>query len=294
MKRKYTSLPFTEYPVAEGHYDTTRKPITKVVLHSSASTRQVLINTFAGGTRMVSAHYGIDNDGSILAFLEEYNTAYAVGKYPANQETISIEHIDNGATVKLHTDAQYETSIKLVKDICNFYNLPIDADHIVPHSSITATACPNGLDVERIIRGAQGTAPVENTQDKKDIESMNNLRAYNNVWYESKNIIADYEARVAEIKSLQDETTKLKKQINELESDLSLSADSIESLEMEIDKAEEDHVAEINSIISKYEIDIARLKKKRKTIKVETPLAELYKGKTISARMRAIKEILSA
>lgn len=142
------------------------------------------------------------------------------------------------------------------------------------------------------------TLPVEqpdmNTQDKKDIESMNNLRAYNNVWYESKNVIADYEARVAEIKSLQDETTKLKKQINELESDLSLSADSIESLEMEINNMEEDHAEDINNIVSKYEKDILAIKKKRKTIKVETPLAELYKGKTISARMRAIKEILSA
>jgi len=136
--------------------------------------------------------------------------------------------------------------------------------------------------------------PDMNDQERKDIESMNNLRAYNNVWYESKYVIADYEARVVEIKSLQDEVTKLNKHINELESDLSLSADSIESLEMEINKMEEDHVNEINSIVGKYEKDILAIKNKRKTIRVETPLAELYKGKTLPARMRAIKEILSA
>lgn len=162
MNRKYTSLPYTEYPVAAGHFDTNRAPIVKIVLHSSASNRQGLIDTFGGGTRMVSAHYGIDNDGSILAFLEEYNTAYQAGNYAVNECSIGIEHIDNGPTVKLHTDAQYTTSIKLVADICKFYEIPIDSLHIVPHSSIVATACPNGLDVNRIIEGAKNlNTPVQ-------------------------------------------------------------------------------------------------------------------------------------
>jgi len=180
MKRKYTSLPFTEYTVAKGHYDTNRVyPIDKIVLHSSASTRTGLINTFAGGKRMVSSHYGIDNDGSLLAFLEEYNVAFAVGKYPVNQNTISIEHIDESSTIKLHTSEQYETSIKLVADICEFYNLPADDKHIVPHSSITATACPNGLDVQHIISGVQKllktTDPLQAclTAHKEAVESAN-------------------------------------------------------------------------------------------------------------------------
>lgn len=201
MKRKYTSLPYTEYPVADGHFDTNRAPIEMIVLHSSASTKQGLINTFGGGTRMVSAHYGIDNDGTILAFLEEYNTAYHAGNLTVNRKSIGIEHIDNGATVKLHTDQQYEMSIKLVKDICDFYKIPIDDAHIVPHSSITATACPNGLDVQRIIKGAQGTPVFD--QDKKDIESMKALRQYSPVWYEAKDIIKEYEDRKKEIEELQ-------------------------------------------------------------------------------------------
>lgn len=164
MNRKYTTLPFTKYPVADGHYDETRAPISLIVLHSSASTRQGLIDTFAGGTRMVSAHYGIDNDGSILAFLEEYFTAYHAGNYAVNQRSIGLEHIDQSSTIKLHTDKQYETSIKLVADICKFYNLPCNSTTVVPHSVVSATACPNGLDVNRIINGANallgGTPPI--------------------------------------------------------------------------------------------------------------------------------------
>jgi hypothetical protein len=155
-KRKYTTLPYTEYTVAYGHFDTSRVyPIDKIVLHSSASTKQGLIDTFDGGTRLVSAHYGIDNDGRIMAFLEEYNVAYQAGNYRVNQSSIGIEHVDEGATVKKHTNEQYDTSIKLVADICKYYGIPCDIEHVVPHSAIVPTACPNGLDISRIIDGAR-------------------------------------------------------------------------------------------------------------------------------------------
>lgn len=174
MTRKFTSLPFTEYPVGPGHYDTSRLPITKIVLHSSASTRQGLIDTFGGGTRMVSTHYGIDNDGSILAFLEETSTAYAVGNYPINQSSISVEHIDESSTIKLHTDQQYETSIKLIADLCKFYQISADSAHIVPHSAIVNTSCPNGLDVNRIIDGAKALLlpPAPQTPLNIDLEGF--------------------------------------------------------------------------------------------------------------------------
>lgn len=154
--RKYTTLPYTEYPVAWGHFDTNRVyPIDKIVLHSSASTKQGLIDTFGGGTRMVSTHYGIDNQGNLMAFLEEYNVAYHAGNYRVNQSSIGIEHVDEGAVVKEHTNEQYDTSIKLVADICKYYGIPCDLEHIVPHSAIVPTACPNGLDISRIIDGAR-------------------------------------------------------------------------------------------------------------------------------------------
>jgi len=37
-----------------------------------------------------------------------------------------------------------------------------------------------------------------NEQDKKDIESMNKLRAYNGVWYEAQNVINDFEKMKAD------------------------------------------------------------------------------------------------
>lgn len=320
MKRKYTSLPFTEYPVAVGHFDTLRETIDMIVLHSSASNKQGLINTFGGGTRMVSAHYGIDNDGSILAFLEEYNTAYHAGNLAVNRKSIGIEHIDNGADVRLHTDAQYETSAKLVADICTFYNIPIDEAHIIPHSQVKATACPNGLDVSRIINSAKklaGTTDM-NDQDKKDIESMKNLRAYNNVWYESKNVIADYEARRQEIKELQDALGVKHKEISNLKADVIAKDKEIAALKKEVETVQNKAVADlakkdidcqkkIDDVKSHFIIDTDSLKKKHaeeiKKLKesaqttpapIETPLKDRFAKKSKLIKFNAILEIISA
>lgn len=215
MNRKYTSLPYIEYTVATGHYDTTRSPITKIILHSSASNKQGLIDTFGGGTRMVSAHYGVDNDGSILAFLEEFNTAYHSGNYLVNQSTIGVEHIDNGPTVKLHTDAQYTTSIKLVADICKFYLIPCDTAHIVPHSSIVATSCPNGLDVNRIINGAKALL----TPPTVDVAALQ-AKIYqlefdkNTIWKEKVDFESKYNVDHAQLAVLQDRINKAKQALS--------------------------------------------------------------------------------
>lgn len=136
--------------------------------------------------------------------------------------------------------------------------------------------------------------PDMSDQDKKDIESMNNLRAYNNVWYESKYIIADYEARVAEIRLLQNEVSSLNKRINELEGDISLSADSIESLEMELNTIQVGHAEKMKTLIDKYEKDIATIKKNRKPVKVVRSIHEMFKGKSFASKMKGIQDILSA
>lgn len=158
MTRKYTSIAFTEYDTTA--YDANRAPIDRVLLHSTAGTLQAALNTFSSPIAQTSTHYIIDNQGKLYAGLEEFNVAYSAGNYPMNQRCIAIEHVDEGASVKLHTDAQYAMSAKLVKDICTFYNIPIDSAHIIPHNQVVATACPNGLDVTRIIREASGNSPI--------------------------------------------------------------------------------------------------------------------------------------
>jgi len=169
MKREETTISNIEFETADGRFGTQRSPIDLIVLHSTAGTLQSTISLFGSAPQAgkeTSAHYVIENDGRLYQGLEEYYTAYHCGNLEKNKRSIGIEHVDNGANVRLHTDAQYTMSARLVRDICQFYNIPIDSAHIVPHSSIVATACPNGLDVERIIREAKGEVVVDDCPAK--------------------------------------------------------------------------------------------------------------------------------
>ena len=152
--RKYTTLNWTEYPVSEGNFDRTRKPIDLIVLHHTACTYQQAIAHFGSPTAGTSAHYIVSNKGELAAMLEEFYTAYHAGQYTVNQRSIGIES-EWYDTMGDRSTALYEKISALVADICKFYNIPIDADHIKPHKTYFNTACPGSLDIARIIDRAR-------------------------------------------------------------------------------------------------------------------------------------------
>lgn len=251
MTRKYTSIPYTEYTVANGHFDKSRAPIDRIILHSSASTKQGLINTFGGGTRMVSAHYGIDNDGNLMAFLEEYWTAYHCGNYAMNQRSIGIEHVDEGADKKIHSDKQYEMSIRLIADICKYYDIKPSTTTILPHSQITATACPNGLDVNRIISG------VQNKMGKTD-----ELEACLTAHKQAMDAIFEKDKQIASqktmIENLQGELKSCNALRNQGISALEIAEKTIKEQEKEIKKLEEAVDARVKEV-EELSLEVSRL-----------------------------------
>lgn len=172
MTRTVTSLPFTELPVAEGNYGVNRVTIDKIVIHTmvgSASSAASRFNTYG---QQVSAHYGVKLDGSLIHWLEENLVAYHAGSMSMNQRSIGIEHEDNGDYNGVRPDSLYTASAKLVKDICNFYNIPIDRQHIIKHSEVIATGCPDTLDIDRIVREASGIDTSTVAVPKSDFENL--------------------------------------------------------------------------------------------------------------------------
>lgn len=155
MVRQVTTLPVTELPVAEGNWDATRAPIDRVIIHTMVGTT-ASANARFNTPYQASAHYGVSLDGSIVHWTDEDNTAYHAGNYPMNQRSIGIEHEDNGNYNGVRPDILYASSARLVKDICKFYNIPIDRNHILEHKQVSdqPTACPDALDINRIIREA--------------------------------------------------------------------------------------------------------------------------------------------
>lgn len=187
--RKFTSLPYTEFEVADGNFDEERLPIDTIVIHTTVGTLAGAIATFGNKKAGTSAHYIVDLDGKLYAGLEEYWTAYHAGNLAVNRRSIGIEHVDNGKYTEPRTDALYETSSKLVADLCREYNIPCDRQHIRKHNEIVATGCPHNLDIDRIVRQAsQLLTPAPAVDYKKLYEEKVALEAFLRGEIEKKDI----------------------------------------------------------------------------------------------------------
>ncbi len=161
MTRQVTSLPVIEKSVANGNWDTSRKTINRVIIHTMVGTAVSADSRFNNSTQQVSAHYGVLLDGTIWHWVDEDNTAYHAGDYAVNQSSIGIEHEDNGDYNGVRPDALYNASAKLVRDICQFYNIPIDRQHILKHSEVHPTGCPDALDIDRIVQQASSAISAQ-------------------------------------------------------------------------------------------------------------------------------------
>jgi N-acetyl-anhydromuramyl-L-alanine amidase AmpD len=138
------------------------KTIDRIVIHiADVPTVQQVVNTFTNASTKKSSHYLVGQDGEVVQFVSEADTAWHCKG--SNQRSIGIEHIAvkrggadyprrNGTTQ--HFDAQapsqieYETSAALVASLCDKYSLPINRTTIMGHreadSSTGHTSCPDG------------------------------------------------------------------------------------------------------------------------------------------------------
>ncbi|HEX9060865.1 MAG TPA: N-acetylmuramoyl-L-alanine amidase [Clostridia bacterium] len=167
--RQTTSLPCQQFTVGQGNWNSDRAPIIhSIILHTMVGTVDGANARFNTPNSQVSAHYGIGLDGKLYQWVDEDNVAFHAGNYLVNQSSIGIEHED-GTNPQTNPqgynnprpDALYETSAKLVADICKFYDFPADTDHIFRHEDVIdkqfypgGTSCPDALDTNRIIRMA--------------------------------------------------------------------------------------------------------------------------------------------
>lgn len=174
LKREETTLPNIEFTTATGNFSTERKPITQIIIHSTVGSVQSAINRFGRIGSKVSAHYIIGNDGKLYQGLEEYYTAFHSGNWEVNLQSIGIEcEWYPGLTL---SDKLYETAAKLVADICKFYGLGVNRGVIKGHKEIVPTACPNAIDVDRIVREAQKLVAPKPTYEELE-QKIKDLQA---------------------------------------------------------------------------------------------------------------------
>lgn len=154
-QRNFSPLAQKEFNIAEGNYGSDRKPVDLIVVHTTVGSARSAMQRFGAVGTKVSAHYIVGLDGTIYGGLEEFLVAFHAGDYAVNQRSIAIEHEDGGNYNSPRPDTLYTSSSELVADICRYFNLSCDTDHIKRHKDFYNTACPDSLDVDRIIVQAQ-------------------------------------------------------------------------------------------------------------------------------------------
>lgn len=159
-----------------------QRSIDTIVVHHNATTNKaVALNTWlVANGNYTSAHYEITDTEVIGAVGENYIAYHAGGTGGAdvpmisdpNGRSIGLEHVNaSGAPDWEVSDDTLRNSGRLIADICNRYGLPINRDTIKLHREVTATACPGGLNIDKLISYAQAYAngnsplPVPEQQD---------------------------------------------------------------------------------------------------------------------------------
>lgn len=125
-------------------------PIKAIVVHHTACvcSIQSLYNLFNCVSHQASAHYGIDNYGTIAQFVEENNTAWHVGKsrnpYVSNANTIGIEVSNSNINGWEVSDASIDLLVKLIREIAMRNNLLplVYGINVFGHRDLAATLCP--------------------------------------------------------------------------------------------------------------------------------------------------------
>lgn len=169
------------YHSSRGNYQ-----ITGVVIHTVVGSYTSCVNYFQNNSRRVSAHYVVKEDGSeITQMVKEDRAAHHAGlvKDPTtpvyrgnnpNFYTIGIENADGGNPHGSDRTGQYPALAKLVKEICERNNIPIDRDHICGHREIySAKTCPGNIDVDYVVALAKGgSVPPNGEEEKRYVEGL--------------------------------------------------------------------------------------------------------------------------
>lgn len=154
----------------------TRMKIDHIVVHHNASTnKNVAMETwYERNGNWTSAHYEI-TPNEIIGCVGEQYVAFHSGDETMNRRSIGLEHLnETGAPNWTVADATLRNSAKLIADICKRYGFKPDAQHIIPHKSVSATACPGGLDMNKLIKYAQEA--YNGTPAKKSAKPSGSLK----------------------------------------------------------------------------------------------------------------------
>lgn len=171
-----------------------------IVLHHNAGNLTTEDCYRVWQTRVASAHYQVEANGTIGQLVRDRDTAWHAGS--ANPYTIGIEHANNqAAPAWTISDATLENGAHLVAAICKAYQLgmPTWGVNVYPHQHFMNTGCPGaiaGAQRDRYMTRARDFYAAmtgrkqENTTTRRDEEML--LCVDNQRWFQTQGPYARY------------------------------------------------------------------------------------------------------
>lgn len=132
--------------------------VDKIVCHWINGNQALADAAFTRATRIASAHFSVQ-DSSVHQYVKLSDTAYHSGKGVINCESVAIEHA--GSPTLAVSEATYETSARLIVDICRKLGLVPSRGLLHAHNEYMPTQCPGTLDLDRL---AGRAVEIWNTQ----------------------------------------------------------------------------------------------------------------------------------
>ena len=145
-------------PLPNSNYSKEKTKKDRIVIHWIVGTLASADSRFHNPTEIASAHYGIENS-TIYNWVPEDRVAYHSGDWNYNLRSIGIEH--SADPKRPASEQTYQTSGKLIGEICKRHSIPIDRSHIVQHKQISATQCPGTMNLDKLISIAKGVINVD-------------------------------------------------------------------------------------------------------------------------------------
>src|SRR6266542_2110861 len=116
----------TWIPAASPNYGVANRianDVRWIIIHTTEGTTATAVQQFQDPKQIVSAHYIISRDGSIIQMVLDKDIAYAAGNLSYNNTSINIEHERYGTSN--WTEAQFAASVNLVKWLAQRYTFTI-------------------------------------------------------------------------------------------------------------------------------------------------------------------------
>jgi N-acetyl-anhydromuramyl-L-alanine amidase AmpD len=123
--------------------------VDTIVFHHIVGDAEAAIARFRKPNEQASSTYVIGSDGQVYYVVSKNRVPYTNGSYEWNKRSITIEHAGGLPSVP-YTEKMYKASENLVRSLRSQHNIK----NFKRHRDISATACPGGLDVERIVKNS--------------------------------------------------------------------------------------------------------------------------------------------